>query len=45
MKRYAALLSVVALSAALTGCVNNDTKEGVEYLEKGKYKEAVEQFE
>ena len=44
MKKYAAILSVVALSVTLTGCVKNYTKEGVECLEKGKYKEAVEQF-
>ena len=45
MKKYMVILSAAAVSAVLTGCVQNYAEEGVKYLEKGKYKEAAEQFE
>lgn len=45
MRRYAVILSAAVVSIALTGCVKDYSKTGVEYLEKGQYKEAEEQFE
>lgn len=45
MKRVKIALSVMAVAIALTGCVKNPSEKGVEYLEDGKYKEAIEQFQ
>ena len=35
----------MAAAIVLTGCVKNPSEKGVEYLEDGKYKEAIEQFQ
>lgn len=45
MKYMKITLSVMAAAIALTGCVKNPSEKGVEYLEDGKYKEAIEQFQ
>ena len=45
MKYMKIALSVMAAAIALTGCVKNPSEKGVEYLEDGKYKEAIEQFQ
>ena len=45
MKYMKIALSVMAAAIVLTGCVKNPSEKGVEYLEDGKYKEAIEQFQ
>ena len=45
MKYRKIALSVIAAAIVLTGCVKNPSEKGVEYLEDGKYKEAIEQFQ
>ena len=45
MKYRKIALSVMAAAIVLTGCVKNPSEKGVEYLEDGKYKEAIEQFQ
>lgn len=45
MKRIKVLLAVCMLGLALTGCLKNVPKEGVEYLKNGQYNEAAEKFE
>lgn len=45
MKRIRIMLSVMIAGLWLTGCVGNPSEKGVEYLENGQYKEAIEQFE
>lgn len=44
MKRGKALLAIFSAGLLLTAC-GNPSKKGVEYLEKGEYDQAVEQFE
>ena len=44
MKRGKALHAIFSAGLLLTACEKN-TKKGVEYLEKGEYDQAVEQFE
>ncbi len=44
MKRGKALLAIFSAGLLLTAC-GNPSEKGVEYLEKGEYDQAVEQFE
>ena len=44
MKKIKALLVVVCTGVLLTAC-SNPSQKGVEYLEDGKYDQAIEQFE
>ena len=44
MKKIKALLVVVCAGVLLTAC-GNPSQKGVEYLEDGKYDQAIEQFE
>ena len=44
MKKIKALLVVVCTGVLLTAC-GNPSQKGVEYLEDGKYDQAIEQFE
>ena len=44
MKKIKALLVVVCTGVLLTAC-GNSSQKGVEYLEDGKYDQAIEQFE
>ena len=44
MKKIKALLMVVCTGVLLTAC-GNPSQKGVEYLEDGKYDQAIEQFE
>lgn len=44
MKRGKALLAIFSVGLLLTAC-GNPSEKGVEYLEKGEYDQAVEQFE
>ena len=44
MKRGKALLAIFSAGLLLTAC-GNPSEKGVEYLEKGEYNQAVEQFE
>lgn len=44
MKRAKALLAILSAGLLLTAC-GNPSKKGVEYLEKGEYEQAIEQFE
>lgn len=45
MKRIRIMLSVMLVGLWLTGCAGNPSEKGIEYLENGQYKEAIEQFE
>lgn len=45
MKRIRIVLSVMIAGLWLMGCGSNPSEKGIEYLENGQYKEAVEQFE
>lgn len=44
MKRAKALLAILSAGLLLTAC-GNPSKKGVEYLEKGEYEQAIDQFE
>ena len=44
MKIIKALLAILSVGLLLTAC-GNPSKKGVEYLEEGKYDQAIEQFD
>ncbi len=45
MKHIKLVFAVMLIGVMLTGCGGNPSKKGVEYLESGEYKKAIEQFE
>ena len=45
MGRIKCVLLTVIVAVLVFGCGKNPAKQGVEYLEDGEYKKAIEQFE
>ncbi len=45
MKRIGVVMSVVLFCLILSGCTENLSEQGLEYLESEQYDEAIEQFE